>query len=214
MSNITTTGNQSRTDSAKDKASEVAGAARDETRDVASTAKEEASGVVQDAKGQARRIAGESREQLRQQATEQAHRLAQSIRDVGDQLHGMASGGRAPSGLVADVTQHASSSAHRMAQKLDQNGIDGVVSDVKRFARERPLVFIAGALGAGLLAGRLFRSLDTSAIAQAAKPNGESSQTSGQMQSHTPGQMPTQTPGQLPSQTTGTMPMTDQPRAV
>jgi uncharacterized protein YjbJ (UPF0337 family) len=210
MSNITTTGNQSRTESAKDKASEVAGTARDETRDVASTAKEEASGVVQDAKGQARRIAGESREQLRQQATDQAHRLAQSIRDVGDQLHGMASGGRAPSGLVADVTQQASSSAHRMAQKLDQRGIDGVMSDVKRFARERPLVFIAGALGAGVLAGRLFRSLDTSAIAQAAKPNGESSQT----QTQTPGQMQGQTSGQIPSQTTGTTPMTGQPRAV
>jgi hypothetical protein len=147
--------------------------------EVASTAKHEAAGVVHDTKDQARRLAQESRVQLRQQADQQTQRVAQTMRDIGGQLQGMASGQAPPSGPLADVTQQAASSAHRMADKLDQGGLDGVIADVKQFARRRPGVFIAGALGAGLLAGRLFRSMDTQAVMQAAKPTGDQGTESG-----------------------------------
>ena len=127
--------------------------------------------MLGDARQHAQRLASDARSQLRQQADEQSQRLAQTLRDIGGQLDGMASGHSAPSGFVADVTQQAASSVHQMAQTLDQKGAQGVIADVKRFARERPGVFVIGALGAGLVAGRLIRALDTSAVVDAAKPS-------------------------------------------
>lgn len=160
MTNTTT----SYTESTKEQVTNKAG-------EVASTAKDQAAGVAHDAKHQARRIAEESRDQLRQQADQQAQRLAQTIRDTGRQLQNMASGKARPSGMLADVTEQAASSAHHMADTLDQKGLDGVISDMKQFARRKPAVFIVGALGAGLIAGRLLRSMDTGALVQAAKPD-------------------------------------------
>ena len=75
---------------------------------------------------------------------------------------------------MADLTQQAASSVHRMAQTLDEKGPSGVVADVKTFARKRPGLFVLGALGAGVVAGRLIRSLDIGAVAEAAKPSNES----------------------------------------
>ncbi len=138
---------------------------------VATTAQNEATSVARDARQQAQRLAGDARSHLRQQADEQSQRLARTLRDIGGQLDGMASGNSAPSGFVADVTQQAASSVHQMAQTLDQKGAQGVIADVKRFARGRPGVFVIGALGAGLVAGRLIRALDTSAVMDAAKPS-------------------------------------------
>jgi hypothetical protein len=168
MTNITTTGSPSTKEQVTNK-----------TGEVASTAKDQAAGVVHDTKRQAQRLAGESRDQLKQQAQQQTQRLAQTMRDIGQQLQGMATGQAPPSGMVADVTQQAASSAHDMADKLDQRGLDGVIADLKQFARRRPGVFIAGALGAGVIAGRLVRSMDTHAVMQAAKPDNEPSTGSG-----------------------------------
>jgi hypothetical protein len=155
-------------------------AVKNQVGSVATTAKDQASSVARDAKDQVQRLAGDARTQLQQQAGERSHQLAQTLRELGGQLDGMASGKSAPSGLVADLTQQAASSVQRMAQTLDRKGPDGVIADVKRFARERPAVFVVGALGAGMIAGRLFRALDTSAVAQAAKPSQDSDEVAPQ----------------------------------
>jgi len=174
MTNTTTTNTmteqQSKIGQATDATSSAAAAVGTQASAVASTAKDEASSVARDAKTQAQLLAGDARSQLREQADQQSQRLVQTLRDIGGQLDGMANGNSAPSGFVADVTQQAASSVHRMAQTLDQKGPQGVVADVKRFARERPGMFVVGAIGAGLVAGRLIRALDTSAVIDAAKP--------------------------------------------
>jgi len=48
-------------------------------------------------------------------------------------------------------------------------GIDQSLADVKRFARRRPGMFLAGAMGAGFLMGRLLRSTDMHSVMDAAK---------------------------------------------
>src|SRR4029078_7962165 len=88
-------------------------------------------------------------------------------------LHGMATGTTAPTGMLADFTEQAASSARQLAGSLDDRGVQGVIDDVKRCARRRPGVFIAGAVAAGIVTGRLIRSLDTSAVMDAAKPTTE-----------------------------------------
>ena len=121
----TTTEQQSTIAPATDATSSGAAAVSTQAGAVASTAKDEAASVARDARQQAQRLASDARSQLRQQADEQSQRLAQTLRDIGGQLDGMASGHSAPSGLVADVTQQAASSVHQMAQTLDQKGRRG-----------------------------------------------------------------------------------------
>lgn len=173
MTNTTTTQGPSKLEEVSGKTRDVAGAAGERATAVATTAKDEATRVAEDARHQAKQLASQSRDQLRLQADEQARRLVDTLRDVGDQLSDMGRGESAPSGAVADFTQQAASSVHRMAQTLDEKGPSGVVADVKTFARQRPGLFVLGALGAGVVAGRLIRSLDTGAVAQAAKPSNE-----------------------------------------
>jgi hypothetical protein len=91
----------------------------------------------------------------------------------------MATGTTAPKGMLADVTEQAASSARHLAGSLDDRGVEGIIEDVKRFARRRPGVFIAGAVAAGIVTGRLIRSLDTGAVMDAAKPTTEPDEDSG-----------------------------------
>jgi hypothetical protein len=178
MTNTTTTEDQSRAGQVTESAKEVAGTAREQAGAVTSTAKDEAASVMHDARTQGRRLADQSRHQLRQTADEQGQRLAATLRDLGSQLHGMAAGTTAPKGMLADFTEQAASSARQLAGSLDDRGVQGVIDDVKRYARRRPGVFIAGAVAAGIVTGRLIRSLDTGAVMDAAKPRTEPGQDS------------------------------------
>jgi hypothetical protein len=164
---------------AKDAAAEVATTAKEQAGAVAETSKEELKTVARDAKEQARDVLGQSREQLRGQANEQARRLSETLTDVSRQLSGMARGESAPQGLVADVTNQLASSAEQLGQRLQTGGLEGALDDVKRFARQRPGVFLAAALGSGIVVGRLLRSVDTHALLEAAKPGTDDAQARG-----------------------------------
>jgi hypothetical protein len=52
-----------------------------------------------------------------------------------------------------------------VADRFEQRGIDGVLTDVKHFARRHPAQFVLGAAAAGFVVGRLVRNVDTGAIA-------------------------------------------------
>ena len=178
MSDTVTTG--STASGAQERASEVAGAAKEQAASVASTASEQAAQVAStageqakvvasDAKDQARQLVDNGRQQLRDTAGEQTQRAASSLRDLGDQLQKMISGEGPAEGPAADVARQAAQSVQRFAESLENRRPEDLLNDVKRFARERPGVFVLGALGAGFLAGRVLRSVDTSSITEAAK---------------------------------------------
>lgn len=210
---------QSKVAKVGEQTSEVVGTVREQTGALASTTRAEVSSVAGDASQQARRLVNESRQQLRQTAGEQAGRLAQTLRDIGEQLNGMASSAPGNSQALTEVTQQAGSTVRRWADDLDRRGIEGVASDVKRFARQRPGLFIAGALGAGLAVGRLIRSVDTQSIVDAAKPSaGQQSDQPDQTellgQSAPRGQQELQQPRpalQSAPQPTGSSPVTNVP---
>jgi cell division septum initiation protein DivIVA len=186
---------------AQEKASEVAGAAKDQATEVASTAKEQAASVAStateqaanvasaageqaravasDAKQQARQIVDNGRQQLRSQAGEQTQRAASSLRDLGDQLQKMASGQGGAEGPAVDLARQAADGVQRFADSLENRRPEDLLEDVKRFARQRPGVFVLGALGAGFLAGRVLRTIDTSAITDAAKSGAGIGQSDG-----------------------------------
>ncbi len=175
MTNIATTTEQSKIDQATEKSSEVVDVAREQAQSVVSTAREQVEHVAGDTKQQARRLVDDTRQQLRTTAREQAGRISNTLREIGTQLEEMASSTSGGNATVTEVTRQAGSTVERWADELDRRGIEGITSDVKRFARQRPGIFLAGALGAGVLVGRLIRTVDTGAIVDAAKPDSGSS---------------------------------------
>ena len=70
------------------------------------------------------------------------------------------------SGVVRDLIAQAGSRVSELAERLDQGGIDEVASDVVRFARRRPIVFLAGAVTAGFVVGRLVRGAQAASSAE------------------------------------------------
>ncbi|WP_205650644.1 hypothetical protein [Actinoplanes solisilvae] len=146
---------------AKQKAKEVAAqtgqASRDAAVDVKDTAKEQAVRVGQEAKSQAGNLVSDVRGRVSDQARTQNDRLVSQIRDTADQLDEMR-GDRGDSPAAAVVTRVAEG-GRQIADYLDRNGPEGVLREVQDFARRRPGAFLATALAAGFVVGRLGKSV-------------------------------------------------------
>ena len=144
----------------RDEASNLASEAGSAGRRVADVTKDETRAVASETKRQARRLAGDARRELRDQAAAQQTRAASGLRSVGGELSRMADGSTEP-GVATDVVREAGRRVDGVAQWLDQRDPGSLLQEVKMFARRRPGVFLAIALGAGVVAGRLTRALAT-----------------------------------------------------
>ena len=109
-------------------------------------------------------------QELRDQAAKQQTRVADGIRSVGEEFSSMAD--HADEGMAADLVREAGRRADRVGQWLGQRDPSSLVREVKSFARRRPGVFLAIAVGAGVVVGRLTRAL-------AAPPDQDEQATSG-----------------------------------
>jgi len=138
---------------AKEKAKQVAGQTREAASDVKDTAKDQALRVGQEAGAQARNLAGEVRNRVGEQARTQNDKLVGTIRQTADQLDEMR-GDRAE-GPAAAVVSRVADSGRQFADYLESNGPEGVLREVQDFARRRPGAFLATALAAGFVVGRL-----------------------------------------------------------
>ena len=163
---------------------EVVGTATEQAKEVAGVATDEAKALVQDAAHQARSLVSDAQQELRSQLQSQTERLVGSLQDVSSQLRSMADGNGAQPGLVSDLVRDAAERTNQLATHVRDGGFEVVVEDARRFARNRPGVFLLGALGAGFAIGRIVRSVDTSAIVDAAKSaaTGDESQQASQQQ--------------------------------
>jgi hypothetical protein len=143
------------------KASKVAGRSREAVTqaavDVKGTAREQAQRVSAEAQTQARTIAADVRDKLSEQARTQNDKLVSTIRQTADHLDEMR-GDRQDSPAAAVVSRVADS-GRQLADYLDRNGAEGVLREVEDFARRRPGAFLATALAAGFVVGRLGKSI-------------------------------------------------------
>jgi hypothetical protein len=151
----------------KEKAWEVASTTTEQARKVASTTQDEAHEVVRGVNEQARRLAGDTRQELRSQANAQVDRLAQGLNDVSRQLRSM--GESAEPGAVSDIAREAAVRTQEISERLRGGGVDGVLGQLRSVGRNRPGLFLFGAFGVGLVAGRVVRNL-----AQEPSDNGSS----------------------------------------
>lgn len=145
-------------DSAKEHAADVAGTAQQRAGEVAGTAKEHASKVASEAAGQVHQLAGQAGDQLETQVTQQSRQVAGQLRSVSEELHTMAaagSSGTPAQSLVAEVGHRTATAADYLERVSPRQ----MVADLQDFGRRRPAAFIAGAAVAGLLVGRLTKSV-------------------------------------------------------
>ena len=160
MTDTTLTTSGDSTGQAKQAASEVKGHATDKAGDVARTAKAEARSVVDDARDQAAGVVSTTRTELKARASEQTKTLSTTLDDIGQQLGGMADNSDDPEAQVAKLARSAADTLGSQARRLDDGGLDGMVDDVKRFARNRPGAFLLGTVAAGFAIGRLAKHAD------------------------------------------------------
>lgn len=136
---------------------------------VADVAREQASGVAVEAGRQGRDLLHQAQGQLEEQAAQGQQRLVNQLLSLSDELHSMA-GASGRGGMAASLASQAASRVRNAGQWLDGREPGQVVDEMQSFARRRPAVFLALAVGAGLVAGRLTRGLkdansDNSAVA-------------------------------------------------
>lgn len=158
-------------DAAKQEASEVKDTAKAEAGHVAQTAKQEASNVAHEAKTQAKQVYAQSKQQLSDQAATQQQRVADGLRSIGEELQSMARGSE-NRGMATEFVEQASTRLTDASSWLSQRDPGSLLNEVKSFARRKPGVFIAGALVAGLAAGRLTRALTENAKDEHASGSG------------------------------------------
>jgi hypothetical protein len=165
----------SATDVAKDQASEVAATAKRAGGQIKDAVTEQAGAITAEAGRQARQLLGQARSELTEQAAQQQQRVAGGLHSLADELDGMVEGS-AQDGVATDLARMGADKARDVAQWLDGRDPGSLIDEVRSYARRRPGTYLAIALGAGLLAGRLTRGL----TASSAGASGTSADRSGE----------------------------------
>jgi hypothetical protein len=150
-------GDDSTRDVAKDEARGVAQDAAERGKATAQTAKEQAGQVAGEATSQARQLIDQARSELTSQGSAQKEKATGGLRSLADELSGLLEGNGAQSGAVAGIAQEASDRVRSAADWLETHETGDVLQEVRRFARQRPGMFLLGAAAVGFLGGRLTR---------------------------------------------------------
>jgi hypothetical protein len=148
----------STTEVAKDQASQVGDTAAQAGQQVAGVAKEQAANVAEQTKYEAKNLLGQTRDELSSQAGTQQQRVAGGMRSLGSELQTMASSSDSD-GPAAQFARQAAERINTAAGWLEDRDPGQVLTEVQRFARQRPGAFLALAAVAGVAAGRLTRGL-------------------------------------------------------
>jgi hypothetical protein len=149
---------QGTADVARSQASDLGQTGVEAGRHTADVAREQAAGVAAEAGRQGRDLVYEARDRLTEQAGQGQQRMASQLLSLSDELHKMAENSD-QGGMAAGLARQAASRTRDAGQWLDGRGPEEVLDEVQSFARRRPAVFIACAVGVGLLAGRLTRGI-------------------------------------------------------
>jgi len=137
---------------------EVVDAARQDALELTGAAREQLSEISQEVVDQGRGLLEETRTQLEEQANTQVEQLARALRSFGSETQALAEGRTSEAGGLPGYLENVSGRLERWADDLETRGVDGLVDDVKAFARRRPGVFLLGATALGFGVGRLIRA--------------------------------------------------------
>jgi hypothetical protein len=162
-------GTPSETETAKHEAGEVAQQATDSAQHVAEAAKAEAANVAAEVGASAKDLLYQARTDLTDQAGAQQQKVARGLHSISAELRTMAGASVQP-GVATDLVRQAADRSASVASWLESRDPGSLLTEVKSFARHRPGTFLLLAAGAGILAGRLTRSLSEGAPDNQAGP--------------------------------------------
>jgi len=143
---------------AKEQAADVADTAKQAGAQVADTVKEQAGQVTAEAKHQAKQLLAQAQSELTGQAAATQQRVSEGLHALADELSGMARNSD-QDGVATDLARQAADKARQAAGWLADRDPGSLLDEVRSFARKKPGTYLAIALGAGVLAGRLTRGL-------------------------------------------------------
>lgn len=141
-----------------DKAADVGSTAKESGAQVAQTAADQAKNVVGEAASQTKDLLGQARGELQDQAVAQHQKAVSGLRGLVDELDSMAGHGGS-AGPATDLAKRGSAYAGTAANWLDDHEPGELLGELRSLAQRRPGAFLAGALVAGVLAGRLTRGV-------------------------------------------------------
>jgi hypothetical protein len=178
----------------RSRSSRIAGQGKDAAvqaaGEVKGTAAEQAQRVGTEAKTQARNVAADVRGRMSEQVRSQNDKLVSGIRQAADNLDEMR--GDRQGSPAATVVSRVADSGRQFADYLDRNGPEGVLQEVQDFARRRPGTFLATALVAGFVVGRLGKGVvKADPNAGGGKPSDDSFASTGDVPSTGNGYAPT-----------------------
>lgn len=142
---------------AKDQAANVKASAVGAGSDVAGTAKEQAGNVVGETLAQAKDLTAQVKDQASQQLDMQSSKALESVRGVSSQLTAGDT-----SGMVGQFMTEAGQRLQSFSDYVERVGPQGVMEDVRRYARRNPGTFVLGAALAGLVSGRVTKGIKAS----------------------------------------------------
>ncbi len=151
-------GENSTTEVAKQQAADVADTAKQAGVQVTDTVKEQAGQVTAEAKHQAKQLLAQAQSELTEQAAATQQRVSDGLHALADELSGMARNSE-QDGVATDLARQAADRARQTAGWLADRDPGSLLEEVRSFARKKPGTYLAIALGAGVLAGRLTRGL-------------------------------------------------------
>jgi hypothetical protein len=143
---------------AAEKGQEVAASAAEQAKGVAAVASEQLTTVGGQAVDQARTVLDSATGDVREQLEQRLRTLSEQARTTAEELQALVEGRPEDAGRTKDLAQNASQRIGRMADRVDELGVQGVVEEVSDLARRRPVLFLAGAATAGILVGRMARA--------------------------------------------------------
>jgi hypothetical protein len=147
---------------AKEQAAAVKDTAVDKGQQVVEVAKDEVGKVTAEASGQVKDLLNQGRTQLSEQVSTQQQKLSQLVHSFADELGTMAAKSD-KSGPLTDLAQQGSRRIGALAHQLETSDASDLLDQVRTFARRRPAAFLLGSALAGVVVGRLSRSLASEA---------------------------------------------------
>jgi hypothetical protein len=147
---------------AKEQAGAVKDTAVDRGQQVVDVAKDEASRVTAEATGQVKDLLSQGRTQFSEQVSSQQQKLSSLVHSFADELGTMAAKSD-KSGPITDLAQQGSRRIGALAHTLETSDASDLLDQVRNFARRRPMAFLLGSAVAGVVVGRLSRSLASEA---------------------------------------------------
>jgi len=151
-------GDTSTAEVAKQQAADVADTAKQASAQVTDTVKEQAGHLTAEAKHQAKQLLAQAQSELTEQAASTQQRVSEGLHALADELSGMARNSE-QDGVATDLARQAADKARQAAGWLADRDPGSLLDEVRSFARHKPGTYLAIALGAGVLAGRLTRGL-------------------------------------------------------